>query len=91
MDRHALVLLIPIILLSIPVVAIIMNSLVKLARIRALGTEAEGAGELTGRLEALEQEVVGLRHELIDTQERLDFAERLLTRPDHAQLPRHLG
>ena len=37
-----------------------------------------GASELQDRLEALEAEVSKLRQELSETQERLDFAERLL-------------
>lgn len=42
-----------------------------------------GAGELPARLEALEIEVSKLRQALGDTEERLDFAERLLAqRPD---------
>jgi hypothetical protein len=35
-------------------------------------------GEVAGRLEALESEVSNLRQELSETQERLDFAERVL-------------
>jgi len=35
-------------------------------------------GDLTARVEALEGEVDGQRRELTETQERLDFAERLL-------------
>jgi predicted nucleic acid-binding Zn-ribbon protein len=34
--------------------------------------------QLESRLEAVEQELSGLHHELSETQERLDFAERLL-------------
>lgn len=42
-----------------------------------------------GRLEALEHEVGSLRYELGETQERLDFAERLLAqrRPDELNQP----
>ncbi|PYO40388.1 MAG: hypothetical protein DMD33_17870 [Gemmatimonadetes bacterium] len=36
------------------------------------------SNELPPRLEALEAEVNALRHELNETQERLDFAERML-------------
>ena len=36
------------------------------------------ASELSGRFEALDDEVTRLRQELTETQERLDFAERLL-------------
>jgi len=45
-------------------------------------------GELEDRLEAVELEVTNLRRELGETQERLDFAERLLAQaPD----PRRVG
>ena len=41
---------------------------------------AAGAGELEARLDALEFEVGGLRQELSEAQERLDFAERMLAK-----------
>jgi hypothetical protein len=62
--------------LLIPIVAIICGTIVKLTRTRqdAAGLPAE----LHHRLEALEAEVGALRQELGETQERLDFTERLL-------------
>jgi len=36
--------------------------------------------DVTARLEALERDVQNLQQELADTQERLDFAERVLTK-----------
>ena len=83
MDRQYLALLIPILALSIPVIAIISNALQKLwrlrieeARIRAdtlpRGAEAE--------LDQVRGEVEQIRQELSEVQERLDFAERLLAR-----------
>jgi hypothetical protein len=74
MNPEALVLL-------IPISAIVMTGLVKIARIWGAGHQVEGGPEvkhLEGRLEAVEQELAGLQHELSETQERLDFAERLL-------------
>jgi hypothetical protein len=74
MNPEALVLL-------IPISAIIMTGLVKLARIWSAGQQGQGGPEvrqLEGRLEAVEQELTGLHHELSEAQERLDFAERLL-------------
>lgn len=44
--------------------------------------EGPGGNDLQARLEALEVEAIDLRQALNETQERLDFAERLL-----AQLP----
>jgi hypothetical protein len=78
MERGMLVLLIPILALSIPVLAIFFNGMVKLAQTRALGAEES---ELLGRLTALENELSDVRHQLAETQERLDFAERLLVQP----------
>ena len=74
MNPEALVLL-------IPISAIIMTGLVKIARIRSPGQHGPsdaGVKQLEARLEAVEQELAGLQHELSETQERLDFAERLL-------------
>lgn len=62
----------------VPVVAIIAFAAVKIARIK---TPAGGAppADVTARLEAVEQRVDGLQQELAEAQERLDFAERLLS------------
>jgi hypothetical protein len=62
----------------IPVVAILAFAAVKIARIRATRPESLPA-DVTGRLEALEHSIQGLQDELAETQERLDFAERLLS------------
>lgn len=67
--------------LLIPISAIIMIGLVKIARLWSPGYQGPGGPavkQLEARLEAVEQELAGLHHELSETQERLDFAERLL-------------
>ena len=74
MNPEALVLL-------IPISAIIMTGLVKIARLWSPGHQGQGdvgVKQLEARLEAVEQELAGLHHELSETEERLDFAERLL-------------
>lgn len=63
----------------IPIVAIIAVAAVKIARLRAPHPESRSA-DVTARLEALEGSVQGLQQELAETQERLDFAERLLSK-----------
>ena len=63
----------------IPIVAIIAFAAVKITRIRATRPELPSA-DVTARLEALEGDVQGLQQELAETQERLDFAERLLSK-----------
>ena len=62
----------------IPIAAIVAFTVIKLARLRASRPEAL-SGDVMARIEALEQGVHGLEQDLADTQERLDFAERLLS------------
>ena len=54
-------------------------TILKLARLRA-AQAASPSAEVTGRLEAVERDVQSLQQELAETQERLDFAERLLSK-----------
>ena len=61
------------------VVGIPAVTMVKLTRLRATRQESPSANVLE-RLEGLERNVQDLQHELGETQERLDFAERLLSR-----------
>lgn len=63
----------------IPVVAIIAFAAIKIARLRATRPESPSA-DVTARLEVIEREIQGLQQELAETQERVDFAERLLTK-----------
>ena len=64
----------------IPITAIVAWGVVKVAKIKAQGGSLD-VPDAGGRLDALEHEVGSLRHELNETQERLDFAERLLAQP----------
>lgn len=61
----------------IPIVAIIAFAAIKIARLFVARPESPSA-DVTARLEELERGVQGLQRELAETQERLDFAERLL-------------
>ncbi len=63
----------------IPVVAIIAYAAIKIARLRGAGPESPSA-DVPGRLDALERDVQALQQELGAAQERLDFAERLLSK-----------
>src|SRR2546426_7698329 len=63
----------------IPIVAIIAFAAVRIARLRATRPESPPA-DVTARLEELERGVQGLQQELAETQERLDFAERVLSK-----------
>ena len=59
------------------VVSIIARTTIKIAQVRAAHAELPSA-DLTARVEELESTVAGLRNELTEAQEPLDFAERLL-------------
>jgi hypothetical protein len=91
MDRQVIVLLIPIMALGIPIVAIVVNGMQKVwrlrleeARLRAGALHAGGSAEI----DALRTDVADLRRELQEVQERLDFAERaLVQRHDPGRLP----
>ncbi len=51
--------------------------------------QVQGGTEILDRLDALEGEVSGMRQELSEAQERLDFAERVLAKqPEQRQLGR---
>ena len=68
-----------VIAVSIPMVAIIAVAAIKITRIVATRPPAAlPSGDVAARLDALERDVDGLQQQLTDTQERLDFAERLL-------------
>jgi hypothetical protein len=60
----------------IPVVAIIAFAAVKITRLRV---GVPNSSDLVARVSALEQIVHDVQQELAETQERLDFAERLLS------------
>ena len=63
----------------IAIAAIAAAAVVKVARLRGTRTESPSA-DVTARLEALERSVQDLQQEQVETQERLDFAERLLSK-----------
>lgn len=54
-------------------------TIIKVARLRATRAESLPA-DVAARLEELERGLQGLQQELSETQERLDFAERLLSK-----------
>jgi len=63
----------------ITVVGTAAFTIVKVARLWATRRESPSP-DVTARLEALERVVQGLQQEQAETQERLDFAERLLSK-----------
>jgi len=63
----------------IPIAAIVAFAAVKIVGIRARSQQLT-APDVTARLESLEHGFEALQQELIETQERLDFAERILSK-----------
>ena len=63
----------------IPIVAIVAVAAVKIARMFAARPPVTST-DLTYRLETLENGIQSLQQQLAEMQERLDFAERLLTK-----------
>ena len=72
----------------IPIAAIVAFAAVKITKVLAGARGGALPREAAERLEALEQKVDGLQQELGETQERLDFAERMLSQ---ARETRRLG
>ena len=82
MEKEVIALLIPIFALAIPLVGIVFFGLQKLARTRLEEARLRAGGlvkESEVEIAALRDEVSDLRRELGDLQERMDFAERLLS------------
>ncbi len=61
----------------IPIVAIIAFAAVKIARLHAARPQLP-AVDVTARIDALEDGLQTVQQELAETQERLDFTERML-------------
>jgi predicted nucleic acid-binding Zn-ribbon protein len=68
----------------IPISAIIAFAAVKIARLRATRPESLPT-DVSRRLDDLEHGVRAIQDELAETQERLDFTERLLTKARDAR------
>lgn len=88
MDRHALALLIPLIVLgSTGLIAFSFTPLGRAIAKRIGG--GSGSPDVDLRLAQLEGDLDAVRHELAESQERIDFAERALGQvKEQRQLPR---
>ena len=87
MDKQILALFIPIMALGIGLVAVVMGGLTKRAKLKSDGQRGNLPGEVESRMAALEDDVNNLRRELGETQERVDFTERMLAqRSEQKQL-----
>ena len=85
MDKGILALMIPLLALAIGMVAVITQGAIKLQQEKNKGLRSTPGGDTIARVDALEQEVQGLREQLSEAQERIDFAERLLARGREAE------
>ena len=82
MNPEGFAVFIPIVALCIPVAAIVVHGLQKVARLRIEEAKVKAGlldGQSAAELAALRDEMGDVRRELSEVQERLDFAERLLT------------
>jgi alkylation response protein AidB-like acyl-CoA dehydrogenase len=74
-----------VIALLIPIAAIVTGGVVKIVKVREAARQAGSDPDLQARLAAMEQELAAMRGELSETQERLDFTERLLAQAREAK------
>jgi len=63
----------------VPIVAIIAFAAIRIARINA-ARSTDSSSDLPARVEELERALQSVQQQLAETQERLDFAERLLAK-----------
>ena len=78
MDRHAIALMIPILSILIGGFVIFSRSVLGHALARRIGGGSDSSPGLESEVRQLRDEVDVLRGELAETQERLDFTERML-------------
>lgn len=87
MDRHALAIFIPIIVMGFTGLIAFSYTPLGRALARRLGGQAANP-ELDERVAQLETDLEAVRHELADSHERIDFTERALAQVrDQRQLP----
>lgn len=69
----------------IPIAAILCGTYIAVERIKSKRLSGGGdAHEALQRVDAVEQDLAAVKEQLAETQERLDFAERLLARQKDA-------
>ena len=69
-----------VVVLTIPIVAILCSTVLKVMRLRAEREKSALPADLRERFQALENDVRALQQDLEETHERLDFTERLLSK-----------
>jgi hypothetical protein len=79
--------LVLLLIFAVPICGIVFSSPEKIARYKAKGVGGAEIADLSARVHALEGEMESMRQQLAETQERVDFAERLLARSESARVP----
>ncbi len=78
MDKQALGVLIPVLAVFFAGLVAVSRTVIGKALARRIGGEASAGPVLAAEVEDLRAEVAALRGELLETQERLDFTERMI-------------
>jgi hypothetical protein len=78
MDKQVLGVLIPVLAVFFAGLVAVSRTVIGRALARRIGGEEGAAPALAGEVQELRAEVEALRGELMETQERLDFTERMI-------------
>ena len=89
MDPGVIAVFIPLVVVTFGGLAVLSKTDLGKAIAHRIANSGQAGSDVEGRLQAVEAELVGVRQELSETQERLDFAERLLAKgsPDSPHSP----
>ena len=80
-----------IVVLSILIGGLWVLSTTSIAKAIAARISGNASRDVTGQIDGMRQEVEELRYQLTETQERLDFAERVLAKPKAESVERQHG
>jgi len=81
-DKQALAVMIPVLAVFFTGLVVLSRTVIGKAIARRIGGDQQTGDDVHQHLVELETEVALMRQELTETQERLDFAERLLAKRD---------
>ena len=82
MDKQALAVMIPVLAVFFTGLVVLSRTVIGKAVARRIGGDQQTGDDVHQHLVEIETEMAAMRQELLETQERLDFAERLLARQD---------
>jgi len=81
-DKQALAVMIPVLAVFFTGLVVLSRTVIGKAIARRIGGDQQTGDDVHQHLVELEGEMAAMRQELLETQERLDFAERLLASKD---------